>query len=213
MAAKKVIDMTGQKIGRLTVIERMPKAHKNAYWKCRCDCGNETTVRGTLLRYGSVKSCGCLQKEAAARNGKSTKTHGLAGTEIYKKWVRMLMRCSNKKLDRYNVYGGRGIKVCERWLKFKNFYEDMKDSWKPGLSLDRIDVNGNYCKENCRWIPLSRQKYNLQKSLKVNINGELLCLAEAIAKYGKVQYRTAWRRIKDFNWPPEKAILTEVIKR
>ena len=202
--------MTGEKIGRLTVMERVPKAHKNAYWKCKCECGNEVIVRGTILRYRPTQSCGCLQREKAAEVGRAKKTHGLAGTEIYAKWVNMLMRCNNTKCDRYNAYGGRGIKVCDRWLKFENFYMDMKDTWLTGLSLDRIDVNGGYCKDNCRWIPIERQKYNQQKSLKVSINGETLCLSEAIEKYGNVRYKTAWKRIKQLGWNEEKAITAEV---
>lgn len=149
-------DHTGQKFGRLYVIERTqpiqyPNCRKTAYL-CQCDCGQIVTVRGDYLRIGKTKSCGCLfQKHSHWLNGKATTT--------YKIWDGIIQRCTNPNNRNYRLYGGRGIKVCKRWLKFENFLNDMGQR-PQGLSIDRKNVNGNYEPINCRWATPQQQSQN-----------------------------------------------------
>lgn len=149
------IDITGQRFGRLTVINRASKRPR-AYWNCLCDCGNSVVAAKHTLKIGHALSCGCLQRERASE---SNKKHGYYKTKMYKAWIGMLQRCSNTNTKRYKHYGGRGISVCSRWLNFKNFLADMGER-PPGLSIDRIDVNGNYEPGNCRWATALEQRAN-----------------------------------------------------
>lgn len=155
----KAIDLTGQKFGRLTVLERAENKNGYVRWKCRCDCGNEKIVMSYQLRKGGTQSCGCLQKE---RTAEAHKTHGLYHSRLHRTWTGMKARCFNPNLKAFPYYGGRGITVCEEWKNnFQAFYDwAMSNGYEENLTLDRIDNNDNYCPENCRWVTMAKQNAN-----------------------------------------------------
>jgi hypothetical protein len=169
-----LIDMTGQKSGKLTILEIAVRAHRNSQghpigttWRCLCDCGKETIVEGKYLRSGRTKSCGCLRADSMRV---LFRTHGETTgykftTPEYTAWTSMRGRCLNPNNGKYYCYGARGIEVCERWNSYENFLQDMGRKPGPGYSLDRINVNGNYEPSNCRWLGPKEQYWNRQGSL------------------------------------------------
>lgn len=158
--------LTGNKYGRLTVIEDSGKRSKcrHIIWECICNCGNKCKLTTGQLQSGSTQSCGCLKKEVDKKNGfvrgKLNIKHSMCGTREYITWINMKTRCYNSKEESYKNWGGRGIFVCRRWRNsFENFYKDMGD--KPeGLSIDRINNNGPYGPWNCRWSTAKEQIHN-----------------------------------------------------
>jgi hypothetical protein len=154
----KLVDIAGQQFGRWTVLKLHPKRSDGgqARWVCRCECGKTKTVAGTILRYGSSRSCGCATAEATTQRNF---IHGQYGSPTNKSWIMMLNRCNNPNATDRSYYGGRGIGVCERWHSFVNFLTDMGER-PPGTTLDRIDPNGNYEPGNCRWATPKQQSNN-----------------------------------------------------
>jgi len=195
----KRIDMTGKRVGRLLVKSYAFTRKKSAYWNCVCDCGNEVVVIGKDLRKGHTQSCGCLQKEKAKDNIKKAgtgnrKTHGQRHTKLYEVWKVMRQRCQNKNNKAYANYGGRGIKVCGEWNDFKNFCEwAINSGYKEGLTLERIDVNGDYEPSNCKWVTLEEQQKNKTNTIYVEINGEAKTLVEWSRLTG-IPYNTLYTR-------------------
>lgn len=161
-------DMTGQRFGRLTVIDRAENDRKNqACWRCRCDCGNVTVVAGARLRRGTTKSCGCYFQE---RRREKAKTHGGRHERLYGVWYNMRQRCENAKEKSYPYYGGRGIRVCDEWRDYATFREwALANGYDPEAekgkcTIDRIDVNGNYEPTNCRWVSMAEQNSNKRRT-------------------------------------------------
>jgi len=163
------IDLTNKKYDRLTVIKRIKHNNqKEAMWLCRCDCGKMIETRGSSLRAGLTRSCGCLQKEWAKKHTPN-KTHGYTKERLYKVWMGMRQRCYLKTNNRYKHYGGRGIEVCDEWQDYLNFrkwalshgYDSKAKRGK--CTIDRIDVDGNYEPSNCRWVDAKTQANNTRR--------------------------------------------------
>lgn len=166
-------EIIGQKFGLLTAVEIVGKSRRGPLVKCVCECGGTKTVAQKELRSGNNKSCGCLHKK-----------HGLTGSRIYQAWGNMKKRCNDPTNKSYVNYGGRGISYDKRWESFENFYEDMKDGYADDLTLDRIDVNKDYSKDNCRWVDMKTQGNNKTDNHLVTYNGETLTLSEMARKHG-----------------------------
>ena len=210
----KVLDLTGQKFNRLTVIKRVENKGKNPMWLCRCDCGNETIVRGSHLTNNKIKSCGCYNKEVAS---KRLSTHLKSKTKLYKIWQNMKKRCYNEYSTHYQNYGGRGIKVCNEWLDdFMNFYNwAMANGYKEpkkshDITIDRINNNGNYEPSNCRWVDMKIQTNNRRHNHLITYKNETHTMSEwcditGITK-GALEYRLS------AGWNIEKALTTPVRK-
>lgn len=153
-------DITGQRFGRLVAlsVDKFPRTSKNLHWLCQCDCGIVVVVNGGNLRPRQTVSCGCLRKNRF-------KTHGQHNSKTYGIWEEMIQRCTNSKNRAYKWYGNRGILVCERWRKFENFLEDM-GFCPTGYSIERVNNDGNYEPENCKWIPRNEQQRNQRRPAK-----------------------------------------------
>lgn len=170
----------GDRFGRLIVREFAGQnKHSQSLWFCKCDCGNMKIIMGGGLRNGHTKSCGCLQRQ---RTKESRTTHGMSLTSEHAIWKSMFQRCTNPNNKAYKYYGGHGIKICKSWRSFSNFFEDMGEKPK-GLTLERINNNGNYELSNCKWATRTEQMHNqrIRKNNKTGING--ICWKEQSQKY------------------------------
>ena len=161
----KLIDYTGQRFGRLTVVRQLPAIQHRARWLCRCDCGAEVITRAESLRRGHVKSCGCLRRDLA--RAKASTIDGHYYEKLHGVWNSMKQRCFNQSSKDFKYYGALGVTVCQAWaedyLTFRKWALDH--GYKDGLSIDRIDPFGNYEPNNCRWITIQDQQKNKRKSI------------------------------------------------
>ena len=188
----------GAKIGRWALIELVKrKPNGLTWWRCRCECGTERVVNSSHLYSGKSKSCGCLQKEVAS---KVNSTHGMSHTVAFRRWKNMLSRCRNKN-DKY--YGGRGIGVCQRWLKFENFYEDMGDP-PEALEIDRIDNSKGYSPENCAWKTHKENNRNTRYNRVIFYAGEKCTIGILSERFG-IPYDCIRGRL-DRGWSIETAL-------
>lgn len=180
MTKKPYKDLTGQRFGRLVVrslVDDPAGTDVPTRWLCSCDCGNELLVRASNLKSGNTLSCGCLQKELATAQHKM---HGETGSRLFHSWVHMKQRCTNPNNRAFKYYGARGISVCDEWKNSFQAFHDwaMSHGYADNLTLDRIDVNGNYCPENCRWITIQEQQRNKRDNVRVAFDGRVKTVAE-----------------------------------
>lgn len=212
----KAADLTCQRFGRLTAIRRAKereKKNRKAVWECRCDCGNVHYTTASRLQNGGAKSCGCWKIEEATKrikqynqeNPPTPRKHGMTGTKLYDSYQHMISRCYNPRIENYHNYGGRGIKVCDEWRGEEgasNFISwALSKGYKDGLTIDRIDVNGDYTPDNCRWCTQKEQQNNKRSNVYINYNGEKITLTMLAERIG-IKPATIWWRYKK-GWPIE----------
>jgi len=204
-------DLTGREFGRLTVIRRHGKSSLPVMWECECECGTKKVVAYKHLAYGGTVSCGCYRTEL----NQKPRTHGQAckssdnRTKLYTTWEGIKQRCHNPNYHDYKTYGGRGITVCDRWKNsFENFFEDM--GVKPkGLTLERIDNDKGYSKENCKWATYKQQARNRRDNRFITYNGETKIMTDWARQYG-LSRGVLWHRIFKMKWPMEMALTKPV---
>ena len=196
----KFIDLVGQRFGRLVV--KSLKSHakdtreRASIWTCRCDCGKEIDVIVSSLTLGRTKSCGCFHKDIVSS---ASLKHGLSKSKIYKVWAGMKDRCYNTHSFGFKYYGGRGISVCDEWLNdFKSFYDwSMANGYTEGLTIDRINTNGNYEPNNCRWITRQEQAFNTRTTKHVKYKEKEYESLSQLSRELKIPLSTLRRKIKD----------------
>ena len=195
-------DLTGKKFGRLTVVERAPdhiqsNGRRRIMWRCICDCGAETIVHGDNLKAGKVQSCKCM---AIERMHEQFATHHQSDTKLYNVWCSIKRRCYNPNSAYYEDYGGRGISMCDNW---RNSFEEFalwanQSGYNDGLSIDRIDYNGDYGPSNCRWVTAKEQANNRRSNILISFNGETHNIKQwseiTSIPYSKLhqRYRAGW---------------------
>lgn len=193
----KIIDLTGKRFGKLIVIEKgqsikRPKGGTRVRWLCKCDCGNFKLINSEHLISNKIISCGCYKKEIMRSKNNINYKHGKAHTRLYNIYNNMKSRCYNKNNKRYKNYGRRGIIICDEWLNkesgFLNFYNwAMQNGYKDDLTIDRIDVNGNYEPNNCRWATAKEQMNNTTRNHYLIYKGQKYTMAQ-LSKIFKIKY-------------------------
>ena len=209
----KLIDITNKKFGRLLVLyaaEHNPKRKKKEkYWTCLCDCGTIKDINGYSLRVGDTKSCGCYVKERIKNQNLS---HGMVNSKEYKSWLHMKYRCLNKNSKKYKIYGGRGIKVCDKWINsFEEFLKDVGFAPSSIHTLDRIDVNGNYEPSNCRWATPLEQSANKRNTIYIEYENELVPMC-TLARILGINYKYFWKLYTKDNLSVEDIIIKNTNK-
>lgn len=204
-------DLRGRKFGRLTVIgeakEHTYEGH-SSWWLCKCECGNTLEVRRSCLVRGDTQSCGCLKKELLREHGRKMLTkHGWYGTRVYHIWHLIVDRCDNPNCSQYPNYGGRGIKLCSEWRNDpKAFCEwAMENGYRDDLTIDRIDFNGDYEPNNCRWITIDAQQTNKRNNVRITYQNKTQCASEWARELG-ISVGTIYARIR-LGWTNPKEIL------
>ena len=199
-------DLTGKRFGKLTVIRREGTNKRGlATWLCQCDCGNTKTVCGRELVVGDTKSCGCSRR--------TTRTHGMSKTRLYRIWSGMKVRCLNQNSHAYEYYGGKGITVCEEWVNdFERFRKwAVGHGYSDELTIERIDLGKGYSPDNCKWITQAEQTQNRRRCIFVTIDGRTMNLQQWCNELG-VNYKLVHNRIHKLGWEPVKALTTPVDK-
>lgn len=199
-------DLTGRRFGRLTVIEIAPRnpSSPSTRWYCQCDCGNKTIAYAPMLKNGTKLSCGCLKKE---RQLMTATKHGGRRTRLYHIWSMMKQRTDNPKHTAYKNYGGKGVRVCTEWHDDFAAFRDwaLSSGYKDSLTIDRIDVNGNYEPGNCRWVSKAEQNRNQTRNVRLTYNGETLLMSDWAKRLG-ISAQALYRRINVLQWPLERAL-------
>lgn len=210
----KRLNLINQKFGRLLVIKLHSIKNRATQWLCKCECGKKTIVSVGDLRSGHTKSCGCLHQEII-NHGRAHFKHGMEGTIFYSKWAGMKRRCLNKNDKKYFRYGGRGIIVCDKWLKFNNFRDDMYQSYLEhfkqygkNTSIDRINNNGNYEPNNCKWSTQKEQTNNMRKNIFITYMGTTLTMKQWSEKLN-ICNTTLWNRLNKSHWSIKKSLTTK----
>lgn len=187
------IDIVGLRFGRLIVMRRYgtyisPAGAKHVQWECLCDCGNTTVTTTGRLKSGNTQSCGCLKKERASH---ANRTHGASGTRLHRIWKGIKARCSNKNNPQYKDYGGRGISICDAWRQSYDAFRSwaVENGYDDNLTIERMDVNGNYCPENCKWITLQEQQDNRRNTVRIT-SGDVVRTAKEWAEATGIPYNT-----------------------
>lgn len=206
---KKNKSIVGNKYGKLLVLEYTEKrnSNRNIIWKCLCECGNISYVATSALKSGHTKSCGCSLNyntfSEAGKKGGAVGKHYLSRTKLYKTYNHMVDRCYNNKNISYKHYGARGIKVCDEWLNKENglinFYNWANDNgYRDDLTIDRIDVNGDYGPGNCRWATIEQQANNKRNNCFIEYEGEKYTISQ-LSKKINIKYYSLYRQIKRLN--------------
>lgn len=203
-------DLTGQVFGRLTAISPHHTTRLGTYWNCKCVCGNECIVLTTKLSNGHTTSCGCRKEETKQKLSNLNKTHELSNSRLYKIYRGMISRCYKDYSSNYDRYGGRGITICQEWLDdFMNFYNwAMENGYSDDLSIDRIDSNGNYEPNNCRWVNAKKQANNTRSTIFLTYKGETKSASEWSEITGI--NRNAITRRKRNGWTDEECLTIKI---
>lgn len=209
----KLIDLSGQRFGRLTVVARAENIGKQTAWLCKCDCGQSVVVMGLNLKRSNTRSCGCLWKDKVPQTNMEINTrHGESHTKLHRAWCNMRYRCFNTRCKDYGNYGGRGITICDEWRKYEAFRDwSLDNGFEEGRSLDRIDVNGNYCPNNCRWVSEKVQQNNKRNNRYLTFNGVTHTVQEWSDITG-IGWTTIAGRLKA-RWSVEEALTQKPAER